>query len=52
MELKLDLAISKVKIDSSEMNHGILLPHNIPDNTNTQRSDNDNKKPSKGSSSE
>lgn len=47
MELKLDLAISKVKINTDEMNHGILLPHNMPEVTDTtQPSDKDNKKSS------
>lgn len=45
MELKLDLAISKVKINTDEMNHGILLPHNIPDaNDATQPSEKENNK--------
>ena len=43
---KLDLAISQVKIDTHEMNHGILLPHEIKKRNleKSQSDDDDNKK--------
>ena len=48
--LKLDLAISKVKIDTDEMNHGIMLPHEIhKKNSEIRESADEGQKPSCGS---
>ena len=41
MKLQLDLAISQVVINNDELNHGIMLPHQISDMKNSQNNTNE-----------